>query len=77
MFKGCRVSCAGGLCVHCLMSPRAVSAGSGGEGERSCLAHTGESLGWPNGGGFGLCPLACHGVSLQPAFVAGKVVSRV
>lgn len=54
-----------------------MSAGSGGEGERSCLAHTAESLGWPNGGGFGLCPLACHGVSLQPGFVAGKVVSRV
>lgn len=46
-----------------------------GEGMAGCLAHTEESLGWPEGG-FGGCPLACLGVSLQPGLSAGKVASR-
>lgn len=38
-----------------------------GEGERGYLVlnqYSTESLGWPKGGGFGGCPLACLGVSL-------------
>lgn len=68
----CESECsrAGGLCDHCSVSPR----GGGGSG---CLVQTGESLGWPKGGGFGGCALACLGVSLQPGLTAGKVVSRV
>lgn len=64
-----------GLCDP--VSPRAVFAGSWGEGESGCLLQTGESLAWPNGGGFGGCPLACPGVSSQPGLTAGEVVSRV